>query len=581
MSTEYYQNELYSLRELATDFAKANPSLAPHLSGASPDPDVERILEGVAFLTGSIRQKLDDDFPELAQSLMQIIFPHFLRPLPAATIMQFSPKNILQNKITMNAGIFIDSKEVEGSSCRFRTCYDVDMYPMKVSQAGVEDASGGKKSIMVDIDFQKMSVNEWDADKLRFFIGGDFPGASDLYLLLQDKLQSISIIDEKKETLFNFPRSALQPMGIAEEQGLIPYPKNAFPAYRLLQEYYLLKEKFLFLELSGFKKWLTRPGSQRLSLRFDVLPGDINLPRMNIERFILHATPAINLFEADSEPLLLDQKSTEKRIRPRGAQNSNIQVYSVNQVQGQSRGVAKRVDYAPIGLAGGLSGSSMSNVPSYEMSHRQGDVEGQVESFISISYPAGYRIPEKATMSMKLTCTNGNSPSKLRPGDINKPTSSTSELVEFKNITPPSDFQPAPSGGAVLWRLLSHLSLNYLSIANAENLKALLGLYIFPGLGNKLNETANQKRVDSISSVAVGTEDCLVKGQIMRGQCIEIAALRENFASEGDYYLFGTVLNRFFASYASINSYTTLSLIEPNSGARFNWEASMGDRPLL
>ncbi len=578
MSTEYYQNELYSLRELAADFARENPSLAPHLSGASPDPDVERILEGVAFLTSNIRQKLDDDFPELAQSLMQIIFPHFLRPLPSATIMQFTPKNILQSKITMDAGTFIDSKEVEGSRCRFRTCYPVDLFPMQVAQVRMEDSSGGKKSILVDIDFNKMTVNDWDSNTLRFFIGGDFSGASDLYLLLQDKLSSIAILDEKNNPVFRFDKSALQPMGIVEEQGLIPYPKNAFPAYRLLQEYFLLKEKFLFLELSGFKQWRNRARTQKLILRFEVMPDDVNIPRVNAERFILHATPAINLFDADSEPLLLDHKHSVKRIRPQGgSQSSSVQVYSVNQVQGQSRGIAKRVDYAPVGL----TGSSESNVPSYEMSQRLGNMEGQVDSFISISYPADYRIPEKTTVSMKLTCTNGNRPSKLRPGDVSKPTSSTSELVEFANITPPSDFQPAPSGGSVLWRLLSHLSLNYLSIANDENLKALLSLYIFPGLGNKQNEVANQKRIDAISSVVVKAEDRLIKGQIMRGQQIEITVLRENFASDGDYYLFGTVLNRFFASYASLNSYTTMSLMEPSSGARYSWHASIGDRPLL
>ena len=92
MLSTYYQQELQKLRELARDFAKIHPAIAPMLSGTTSDPDVERLLEGVAFLTGLLHHKLDDEFPELIHGLIDIIFPHYLRPIPSTSIVMFTPK---------------------------------------------------------------------------------------------------------------------------------------------------------------------------------------------------------------------------------------------------------------------------------------------------------------------------------------------------------------------------------------------------------------------------------------------------------------------------------------------------------
>ena len=138
MIEKYYQRELSHLRDLAADFAKAHPALAPLLSGQSADPDVERILEGTAFLSGLIYEKLDDDFPEIVHGLIQLIFPHYLRPIPSATLIRFKPKRSLMETVTVPAGAAIDSVETEGTRCTFTTSYPVELHPLAVSGAAYE-----------------------------------------------------------------------------------------------------------------------------------------------------------------------------------------------------------------------------------------------------------------------------------------------------------------------------------------------------------------------------------------------------------------------------------------------------------
>jgi len=220
------------------------------------------------------------------------------------------------------------------------------------------------------------------------------------------------------------------------------------------------------------------------------------LPRLSNERFILFATPAINLFKRDAESMLNDHKRNEYKLRPLRNQKNNYQIYSVDKVVGQSRRSGTTTSYNDIGLAN----PDLNSKPVYQLSHREVENEGS-QVFISFSYPQDFNITNQETLVIELTCSNGEHPSKLKPGEISKPTSSTSELMTFSNIIKPSEHQNVPAGSSMLWRLLSHLSLNYLSLADTENLKALLGLYIFSGNTGNALEIANRKRVEGVSKV--------------------------------------------------------------------------------
>ncbi len=576
MMKQYYQSELEKLREQASEFSAAHPTLAPQLAQGSADPDVERILEGVAFLTGQIRQKIDDDFPEFAQGLLKQIFPHYLRPVPSATMIHFKPKDILKNYLKVEKGTFVDSQEIDGVHCRFSTVFDLDVYPMQVSHVSQQESSSGRKSIVLDFTLQGMSIEQTGLDSLQLYIGGDYQGAVELFNILMNGVDSVELLQTGQSHSVIAQDLKIEASGFEDEQSLIGYPSHSFPSYRLIQEYFTLKEKFLFLRLNHLRQYLSQITGSSFSIKFNLAEQISQIPKLSPERFMLHVTPAINLFERDAESILNDHKRSEYKIRPLRSQAGHYQIYSVDEVRGQSRRSTEQVLYRDIGL----SNPELNNSPVYSLTQRQVEGEGQ-QVFISFSYPADQTLNNRETLSIKLTCSNGELPSRLKPGEISKPTSSTSELMTFENITLPSEQQAIPQGKSMLWRLLSHLSLNYLSLADTDNLKALLGLYIFSGSTGNANEVANRKRIDGISRIEVTACDGLFGGIPMRGQAIDVRVNPANFSGSGDMYLLGALLDRLFASFASINCFTRFSLIDEVSEERFCFADRSGDRPLI
>lgn len=573
MNRDYYQRELNALRELAREFATAHPALASRLSGPSPDPDVERILEGVAFLTGRVREKLDDDFPELAQTLTQLIYPHYLKPLPATTIMEFRPKDTLRRNMVVPAGSYVDSVEVQDTQCRFRTCYEVRVAPLSLVQAQLLERPGGRRSIDLTLQLNGLALPQWDGDRMPFFIGGDFAGAADLYMLLLRGLERIVISSGAGE--HELPPSALQPLGLDDDQAMLPRTAATLPAFGLLQEYFLLKEKFLFVELTRLQEWRQRGNGNQFHIRFDFAPLEARFPVVDRERFILHCTPAVNLFRHDADPILLNHRRAEVRVRPAGERDGNIQVYSVDEVVGHTRGSALRQEYRSINLyAGGQE-------PYYDMRFVPGAEGGRAEPYLLVTYPQGLDLPVQQTLILGLTCSNGRLTAQLRPGDISRSTTGTSDLISFRNLLPPADGAEPPMGEAVLWRLLSHLSLNYLPIANAETLQALLRLYVVQGSIQSPREVANLRRISAISTVGTRAGDRLFGGNLIRGQDIRASMRQDYFASAGDMFLFGSLLDRVLATFSTLNSFSTFTLVDEQTGNTYAWPARLGKRALI
>ena len=292
---------------------------------------------------------------------------------------------------------------------------------------------------------------------------------------------------------------------------------------------------------------------------------------------MLHATPAINLFEHDAESILNDHRRSEYLVRPLRNTGERYSIYTVDSITGQNRRSAVKQTYREIGLADPESNTE----PVYSVSQRQASEAAAAETWLSFSYPPDFDLDNQETLIIKLTCSNGALPSQLRPGDISRPTSSTPETTEFSNIQQPSEYQYIASGSSMLWRLLSHLSLNYLSLADTDNFKALLGLYQQTGAAGNKQQVANRKRIDGISSIRVTPCDRLLRGMPIRGQAINVIVNPGSFASRGDMYLFGTLLDHLFASFASLNSFTEFSMTDETSDETYTWKPRTGDRPLI
>ncbi len=575
MIEKYYQRELATLRYLASEFAKAHPALAPMLTGQSADPDAERLLEGTAFLSGLIYEKLDDDFPEIVHGLIQLIFPHYLRPIPSATLIRFTPKRSLRETIIIRKGTAIDSVETEGTRCTFTTSYDVELAPLSVASAGFTASGAGSGALRIELRLTGMDLAAFKTDSIRFHLAGVYTEASRRYWLLFTRLRHVRLIDATGKTV-ELGRKALQPVGFDEESTLIPFPARSFPGYRILQEYFILPEKFLFFDIVGLEQWQNRTGASfTLEFEFADLPPE--LPPMRAEHFQLFVSPALNLFPHQADPILLDHKKPDYPIRASGQNPRHYQIYAVNKVTGFVQGTVQEREYLPFELFN----PQVEATPVYAVHHRLSPLDGKAELHLSVAYPGGNKEPSLETLSLEIQCTNASLPETLRVGDVRMPTESSSELAEFTNIRSPTAPVQPPLGKNLLWRLLSHLFLNYLSVASAENLRSVLKLYIFTETRDRATVLANTQRVESINALKVRASDRFVQGYLLRGQDIHIRLDRQGFTGEGDMYLFGSVLDVFLGNYAAVNAYTRLAVEDSLRKERFTWPIRLGDRILL
>ncbi len=577
MFNRYFQTELNHLKDLGAEFAQLHPAVAPMLSGLSTDPDVARLLEGVAFLTGLMQQKLDDDFPEIIHELFQLIWPHYLRPLPAASIVVFAPKPSLKQPVSVSKGVQLASKKIGRTTCLFKTCYAVDVQPLTITEAFLEDKPGRPAAICMTLELRDIKLDEWSCDNLRLYLSGPFSQAADIYLLLRHYLRQIVITPTQKGDACVLPSAHLTPVGFKPDEDLLPYPSQSFPGYRSLQEYFMLPEKFLFLNLGGLDRWRNRGAGNRFQVRFELKKVPFELPRVRQDSFELFATPVVNLFAHDADPIRLDHRKSEYMVQPSGTNGDNVQVYAVENVTGFVQGTAREKKYVPFEMFAPNSQTA----PTYHIKIRQSPVHARFDSYLSVAYSPGKETPPLETLAMQLQCTNGLLPGALKSGDICNPTSSTPEFIRFKNIRPPTSSIYPQLGRNLLWKLVSHLNLNYQSLAQADNLRAILALYNFEENRDRPAFLANQKRIAGINAIKTYSVDRLVDHVIMRGRAIQLQMRQDHFAGGGDLYLFGTILDRFLGAYASLNSFTQLVVKEVLNGEVYQWPARIGDHLLI
>ncbi len=578
MMDRYYQQELSNLRELAIEFAKAHPALAPMLSGPSQDPDVERLLEGTAFLTGLLRNKLDDEFPELIHGLARLVFPHYLRPIPAATTIQFVPQSGLTETLSIPVGSALASVPIEGTQCIFRTCYQVQLQPIRLMQATLKERPGRPSLLTLRFSLIGLNLDQWYPDHLRLHFPGPIAESSMIWNLLAREVDKITISPvEAGGSSLVLDNRALHQVGFGPQEHLMPYPTHAFSGYRIIQEYFILPEKFLYLDITGLEQWQDRGKGGKFDVTFKLKNVPPDLPLIKKERFALFATPAINLFPYEAEPITYDQRQPEYHIFPAGNNLDHYQVFSVERVTGFTAGTLHRREYKPFEI---FSPQNDSN-PVFNIRTRPSLTRSGVDVLLSVAFPPATGEPKKETISIDLMCTNARLPERLQYGDICRPTSTSPNLCDYMNIRPPTSSLQPPLGGDLLWQLLSHLSLNFMSLASADNLKALLRLYVFAEGRDRADIVANERRIGGIEGLKTQLANRLVSGLIMRGQHIVIDINPRHFASLGDMLLFGSVLDHFLASYANLNTFTQLMVKNTVTGEVTAWQAMIGDRPLI
>lgn len=597
----YYHEELRALHTAAAEFAELYPAVAGRLqlTGDSEDPHVKRLLQGVAFLNARVRRKLDDDFPELTNALLGVLYPHYLAPIPSMAIVQLQGQPDLVKPFTVSAGTELETKAVAGESYGYRTSAPVTLWPVSLSGASLTGrpitapknlgASGAAavlrltlKCYAPDQGFARLGL-----DTLRFYLSGPTRDALSTYETLFRSVISVALADspnDDKPVLLG--PDCIRPVGFGRNEGILPYQASSFPGYRLLTEYFTFPQKFLFFDLTGLS-------SKQRFTRFDHLDVYIYLSEsmpelertLSASSFALGCTPIVNLFRQQAEPIDLDETTTAYRIVPDSRRPDAHEVYAVEAVEATD-GKGQRMTYQAFYSVRDSGSTAATKLYWHTERHPRQTKGGGTDIRISLVDPNfDPRAPADQVLSVDLTCLNPNLPQGLLLGGGKYPEltliEGSSQIDRIAWMTPSTRTLRLPEQGR--WRLVSHLLLNHLSLSDLEQgpeaLREILRLYDFR------DEAETRARIESILSVRCRRGAARAPGPDMgvlcRGIDVEIEFDAQRFSDQG-LYLFAAVLERFLALYGSINSFTRLTAtIRGRSGVFKQWPARAGETVLL
>lgn len=580
----YYQDELSTLRELGREFAGINPMLTPWLAAEGVDPDVERLLEGFAFLSGRLWQKLNGEVPEITHSLLRLLWSSYLRPVPSCSIVRYAPDPVNPQLVRVPRGTAVESIPVEGTPCRFRTAYEVEVMPLKLIEQTLSER-GGVSFINLRFAVTAGAVRDLDLKKLRFFFSGEPGIAFSFYFTLLAKTKTVRFAlrdkDNKEHVTAVLAPDRLKALGFREGESLFPAPANTFPGYRLMQEYFCFPEKFLFLEISGLEEGI-RGSSPALSectefeLQFALthLPGQAeSFRKNNIKMF---CTPVVNLFHTDATPLLVDHRQFEYRIVPYPATPYHFACYSVDEISSWRHESAARYTYAPFESFEHDCGQRASQAY-YYLRTRPSSHDAGTETYLSIIYPhGGATLPEPETISLELTCTNRLLPAQLAVGDIRPQASTAQDMPAFSNVTSVTPSYAPPLEDNLLWRFISNMSLNYTPLMNADSLRAVISACDFRALSDQQRARTLDKILRGIVKAESANASKVYKGLPLCGRQATLTLNQSCFSCEGEMWLFASVINEFLALYATVNSFSQLRVIEEKCGEKYQWPGRLG-----
>ena len=583
MSRRYFEDELAYLREVGKEFGESHPDVAHLLAGPTGDPSVERLLEGTAFLTARIREKLESELPELSHSVLGMLWPHYLRLMPAMSIVEFSPASGAgPDVVDIPVGTRVDSVPVEGTRCTFTSCYNVKLQPVTVEHVEVEE---DRRVSVLRIRLRTapgMQLSSSRISSLRFHLHGEGSLPATLLTFLLSKVASITVRSsdpEAEQRSFTLPTDSIQPVGFAEDEALLPDIDPSFRGYRLLQEYFALPSKFCFVDIGGLEA-LSSLGSATcfdLLIRFDErLDTSTRVTKSAIR---LGCTPVVNLFKHNVDPFVLDHKKVEYRLRPSGRDPSHHEVFSLHRVEGTTRGTSFRREYRPLTEKISLGGQRR-GTPWYDLRIRPAAADDGTETWLAFEVPDNLVGFQEETISIEALCTNRNLPGHLRAGDISKPTANTPSFVKLSNLSAPTLGVPPPRGRELHWRLVGQLALSRRSLASAQTLRTLLTLYNFRALVDEPAWQLHNQRMSAITSVTSKPLDWLVGRYPMRGIELRVALKESVYGSEGDVFLFGLVLDRFAALWSTMNSFSRLVIEQTERRKELPWPPRLGDQSL-
>ncbi|MDR1039581.1 MAG: type VI secretion system baseplate subunit TssF [Deltaproteobacteria bacterium] len=569
---DYYQEELAALRELAVEFSRDFPALAPMLGSKGDDPDVERLLEGVAFLSGMVRERLEEGFPDLVQSLLRSLFPEALEPVTSRTVMLFTPVRGFTETVHVPKGALLGSVPVDGANALYSTAAPLTVMPAAVTRAQLEDGGSSGGALLRITLTGHSPLTMWLPDRLSLYFAGEYPAASERRRLVLSGPGTV--IAGAKGAERALPRGAVIAGGFGSPDAGAEGRAGSREGFRLIQDYFAMPQRYMYAEISGLRDAIPS-GAQELTFALPVPDMKDARQAFRPEHLLVNTVPAENLFPHPAIPVTVDHRRIEYLVRPQDYEASRIAIFRVEGAQAVTKDGRVR-PYLPFERISEHSGAS----GIYSIHSRSSPISGRPEHFLRVVYMPGERL-QTETMSLNLLCHNYGITDMLRTGEITQPTDTSPAMASFTNITPPTRHCPPVSGNRELWRMLSHLHVNLLGELTERSFRETLKLYDSPNDPDMGRLLANQKRIESFGDFSSKGEDHFVGGRPVRGTLLEMTADARGFASLGDLRLCGDVLDRFFGLFHHVNTFTRVVITEKNTREAFSWPPRLGTRRLV
>ncbi|MGL4486839.1 MAG: type VI secretion system baseplate subunit TssF [Yersinia sp. (in: enterobacteria)] len=616
----YYNQELQHLREVGGEFAIDYPKIAGRLGLSSfecTDPYVERLLEGFSFLAARVQMKIDAEFPRFTQHLSELVYPHFLAPTPSMAVVQLQPD--LANP-SLAKGVVVPRDTAlrtvpgkgENTACEFRSAQAVTLWPLELmearcftyagNQSGLDEVPAGiKAGIRLRLRSHGAAFNALPLDSLSLFLRGGDNMPARIYEKLLGSIEAILVTPINRPAAWHqvLPKHCLRPMGFDESEALLSSGKRTFEGYRLLQEYFAFAPRFHFVEVSGLQAALARCQDREVEITFLLSSGDTTLEKsLDNSHFALHCTPVINLFRRRADRINVSDEQSEYHVLVDRTRPMDYEVFQIESVTGYGSGPGSEQVFEAFYRARDLD-SYQQGKAFYQIRREQRVISQRQrrdgprssyigsEAFISIvdAAQAPYSV-ELRQLGLSVWCTNRDLPLAMTQG-VGKTdfiVDSSAPLLAARCLMAPSQPYPSFAEGSMAWRLLNHLSLNYLSLLDSDPqqgavaLREMLTLYCHAG---DLSAQRQVEGVRSVSSKAIARR-MPSPGPITFCRGLQITVTLDDAAFEGSgAFVLGAVLAHFFAQYVSVNSFTETVIKTIGRGEIMRWPARYGQCAIL
>ena len=617
----YYNQELTHLREMGAEFAQQFPKIAARLGMDGievSDPYVERLLEGAGFLAARVQLKLDAEFPRFTQRLLEIIYPNFLAPTPSMLVAQLQPLLTETNLATgfiVSRGSGMRSQLGKGDStaCEFRTARDVTLWPLQITGAEYfsfapdlplaslpigKSVRGGvrlKLQVTAGLKFDQLSL-----DRLTLFLSGADDVANKLHELCLGSPLGVLIGPGTRPWAWHqfLPAARIRPAGYADDEALLPMTARGFQGYRLVQEYFAFPQRYLFVDIDGLRPAMKRHKGEEIEIVLLFSRGEPQLENVvDAANFSLFCTPAVNLFPKRADRIYLTDNTYEYHVVADRTRPMDYEVHEVTSVTGYGVGSESEQAFHPFYAdfhtehrehKAYFTVQREPRLPSMAQK-KTGPRSSYVgsEVFVSIVDPdeAPYS-SDLRQLAITTLCTNRDLPliMPLNVGKSDFTLESAAPVEAIRCVKGPSKPYSPLSEGAIAWRLASHLSLNYLSLMNANEREGAAALREMLELYAASTDAGLKSQIDGVRSVKVQpfTRRLPLAGPITFGRGLQIELELDEMAFQGgSAFLFASVMEQFFARYVSINSFTETVLRSTARGEVMRWVPRCGERPVI